>query len=195
MTIETIKGQSEQELRAKLTELNAENFKARFTTEVMNPRKGSDIRKRRREIARIKTVLHGRAAQARREAEVKKLTLALQAFGQPHQGSVEHKRLRSKIAARLEAAQRSLRELAAVTTEATAKAAKPKTEPKAEKPKAEVKAEAKPAKAEKAEKAEKKEAKPAKAEKADKAEKKEAKPAKAEKAEKADKKEAKGAKK
>lgn len=194
MTIETFKGQSEQELRARLTELNAENFKARFTTEVMNPRKGSDIRKRRREIARIKTILHGRAASARREAEIKKLTLALDAFGQPHQGSVEHKRRRSKVAARLEAAQRSLRELAAVTSAAVAKAEKPKpaakAETKAEK-KAETKPEAKPAKAEpKAEKAEKKEAKP-KAEKAAKAEKKETKP----KADKTEKKESKGAKK
>ncbi len=185
MTIETIKGQSEQELRAKLTELNAENFKARFTTEVMNPRKGADMRKRRREIARIKTVLHGRAAQARREAEIKKLMLALDAFGQPHQGSVEHKRRRSKIAARLEAARRSLRELAAVTSAAVAKTEKPKAAAKAEK-KPEPKAEAKPAAKAEA-KAEKKEAKP----KAEKAEKKETKP----KAEKAEKKETKGAKK
>jgi len=163
MSFDTIKSQSEKELRGRLNELNGEIFKARFSTEQMNPRKGSDIRKRRIEIAQIHTALQSRVALARHQQEVKQLELRLAGMGKPHEGSVEDKRRRSLVAARLADVQRAISELSYAST----KTAKPA---KAEKPAAE-KAEKKETKAEKpaAEKpaAEKKEAKaekPAKAE-------------------------------
>lgn len=162
MSIDTIKGQSEKELRGRLNELNAENFKAKFSTEQMNPRKGADIKKRRIEIARIHTVLQGRVALSRRQEEAKKLELLLSGMGQPHEGSVEDKRRRNLVARKLADVRRAVRELSGETA------------PKAEKPAAKAKpaAEKAPAKAEKP--AAEKPAKEAKAEKP-KAEKKEAK--------------------
>lgn len=162
MSIETLKGQTEKELRGRLNELNSEIFKSRFSTEAMNPRKGSEISSRRREIARIHTVLQGRAALARRQEEAKKLELQLAGMGKPHEGTVEDKRRRSLLARRLADARRAVVELSREA--APVKAEKPVA--KAEKPAAKVedkpkeKAE-KPARAAKAEKAEA----PAKAEK------------------------------
>ncbi|MHC4840882.1 MAG: 50S ribosomal protein L29 [Planctomycetota bacterium] len=59
MSINALKGLSDQELTGKLNELAGENFKQRFVTEAMTSVKGAEIRKRRREIARIRTVLDG----------------------------------------------------------------------------------------------------------------------------------------
>lgn len=163
MTIETIKGQTEKELRGRLNQLNSENFQARFSTEQMSPAKGATINARRREVARIHTVLHARAALARRQEEVKQLELRLAGMKQPHEGSVEDKRRRSMVALRLSEARRAVRELSGEA----ASAPKPA---KAEKPaaKAVEKAADKPAaKAEKPEKKEAKADKPAKEAKAE----------------------------
>ncbi|MBX3475301.1 MAG: 50S ribosomal protein L29 [Planctomycetes bacterium] len=122
MSIDQIKGQTEKELRGRLNELNGEIFKSRFSTEVANPRKGAEIRKRRREIARIHTLLQGRVALARRQEEVRQLELKLSGLGKAHEGTQEHKRRRSMVAGQLEVARRAVREL---TGESAPKAAKP----------------------------------------------------------------------
>lgn len=78
---EAYRTQTEQGLRAKLKELSQENFQARFTSEAMTPAKGALIKSRRREIARIQTVLKGRLALARLQAEKSKLEERLKKLG------------------------------------------------------------------------------------------------------------------
>lgn len=117
MTIEGYKALPEKDLRAKLAELNAENFKKRFTSEAMTPQKGAEIRARRREIARINSVFGARAALARRTEEAKKLEVQLAALGKPHEGDVAQKHRRSLAAGRLAGAKRAIRELNTATTE------------------------------------------------------------------------------
>ncbi len=78
---ETHRAASEQGLRAKLKELTQENFQARFTSEAMTPTKGALIKSRRREIARIQTVLKGREALTRLQAEKAKLDERLKKLG------------------------------------------------------------------------------------------------------------------
>lgn len=111
MTIDTYKGHSEKELRGKLAELSAENFKAGFTSERVTSQKGAEMNKRRKEIARIKSVLASREALKRHAEEQKKLELRLSGMGQPHQGSVEDKRRRSMVSRRLGEVKRAIREL------------------------------------------------------------------------------------
>jgi len=125
MTIDTYHGLPEKDLRGKLAELHAENFKSAFTSEKMNPRKGAEIRARKKEIARILTVLSGRAALARHQSEEKKLELRLGGLGRPHEGSREDKRRRAMVGRRLEETRRAVRELATVVADGGKPAAKP----------------------------------------------------------------------
>lgn len=167
MTIETIKGQTEKELRGRLNQLNSENFQARFSTEQMSPAKGATINARRREVARIHTVLHARAALARRQEEVKQLELRLAGMKQPHEGSVEDKRRRSMVALRLSEARRAVRELSGEAASAPKPAKAEKPAAKAVEKAAEKVADKPAAKAEKPEKKEAKADKPAKEAKAE----------------------------
>jgi|ABSQ01.1.fsa_nt_gi ribosomal protein L29 len=103
---ETHRTATEQGLRAKLKELTQENFQARFTSEAMTPTKGALIKSRRREIARIQTVLHGREALARLQAEQKKLDERLKKLGKAdpynaaQRASLDKARQRNKKVAR-----------------------------------------------------------------------------------------------
>jgi ribosomal protein L29 len=115
MSIDTYSGLPEKDLRSKLAELHQENFTAGFTSEKMSPQKGAQMRERKKEIARILTVLAGRAALARHEGEQKKLELRLSGMGKPHQGSREDKRRRAVVSRRLDSTRRAVRELATVT--------------------------------------------------------------------------------
>lgn len=72
---------TEAELKGRLKEISAEDFKARFTTEPMTPAKGAAALKRRREAARINTVLSGRAAYDRSVAELKAVEERLAKLG------------------------------------------------------------------------------------------------------------------
>lgn len=65
LTIRAIREMTDDEIRGKLVELEKERFGLRFksATEVMaNP---MDLRKARRTVARLKTVLTDRAAKAK----------------------------------------------------------------------------------------------------------------------------------
>lgn len=111
MSINAFKGQPEKDLRGRLTQLADENFKARFTTEAMSPSKGATIRHRRREAARVKTVLAGREALARAQAEQKKVDERLKALGPAHTGTDSIKRSRRKLLDRKAELSRTIREL------------------------------------------------------------------------------------
>lgn len=111
MTIEALKGLPEKELHAKLNELSQENFTAKFTTEAMTPQRGVEIRKRRRELARIKTVLRGRETLKRAKQEMQELDGLLESLGAPHTGNTNDKRRRSKLLSRLKQVKRTIREL------------------------------------------------------------------------------------
>ncbi|HRJ78699.1 MAG: 50S ribosomal protein L29 [Planctomycetes bacterium] len=78
---EEFRTQPEAQLKAKHKELTQQNFQARFTSEAMTPAKGAQIKARRRDLARIQTVLVGRAALLRLEAEQKKLDEQLKKLG------------------------------------------------------------------------------------------------------------------
>jgi ribosomal protein L29 len=78
---EAFRTQTDQGLRSRLKELSQENFQAKFTSEAMTPTKGAQIKARRREIARIQTVLKGREAQARLQAEAAKLEERIKKLG------------------------------------------------------------------------------------------------------------------
>lgn len=73
MSFDALTGLTNAELRAKLKQLSEENFTAKFTTEAPTPARGAEMRKRRREIARVLTVLEGRQALERLQAEQKEL--------------------------------------------------------------------------------------------------------------------------
>jgi ribosomal protein L29 len=111
MTFENIRGKPEGELRARLTELTQENFKARFTTEPMKPERGAEVRKRRREIARLKTILVGRKTLASAQAEKAELESAIAALGKPHEGDAQVKARRSRLIGRLKQVNRTIKEL------------------------------------------------------------------------------------
>jgi ribosomal protein L29 len=111
MTFENIRGKPEGELRARLTELTQENFKARFTTEPMKSERGAEVRKRRREIARLKTILTGRQTLAGARAEKAELESAIASLGKPHEGDAMVKARRSKLMQRLKHVNRTIREL------------------------------------------------------------------------------------
>lgn len=117
MSNEKYSGQPEKDLRGKLAELNAENFKSSFTSERTTPMKGAKLRENRKEIARIMTVLSGRKALDRHQAEQKKLELRLGGMGKVHEGSPEDKRRRALVSKRLADTRRAVRELASVTAE------------------------------------------------------------------------------
>lgn len=124
MSIDTYSGLPEKDLRSKLAELHQENFTAGFTSEKMSPQKGALIRSRKREIARILTVLAGRKALERHQVEAKKLELRLGGMGKVHEGSPEDKRRRGMVSRRLLETGRAMRELATVN-QGAAKPAKP----------------------------------------------------------------------
>jgi ribosomal protein L29 len=111
MSFDGLKGKPEKELLAKMNELADENFKAKFTTEAITPAKGAQMRKRRLEIAQIKTVLVGRKRLAKAESEQKQLEAAIEAMGKPHEGTVEQKNARRKLARRLSSLKRTIHEL------------------------------------------------------------------------------------
>ncbi|MCA8912083.1 MAG: 50S ribosomal protein L29 [Planctomycetes bacterium] len=114
MTFDALRGQPEKELQAKLNQLAEENFKARFTTEAMTSQRGAEILNRRREIARIRTVLSGRKALERAKAEQTKLDAKLNDLGKPHEGDEAQKRARTKLQNRLGQVKRTIRELEAL---------------------------------------------------------------------------------
>jgi ribosomal protein L29 len=114
MTFDALRGQPEKELTAKLNELAQENFKARFTTEAMTSQRGAEMLKRRREIARIRTVQVGRQTLARTQAEIKRLDAQIKLLGKPHEGNEGVKRNRSNLLRKLAQAKRTVRELEAL---------------------------------------------------------------------------------
>ncbi|MCC6464348.1 MAG: 50S ribosomal protein L29 [Planctomycetes bacterium] len=109
MSIDALKGMPEKELRAKLTQLSTENFNTRFTTERMTSVKGAGARSRKREIARILTVLAGREKLKQQQDAEKALATALEKTGPAHSGTVEDKRRRRKLRDRLAQTRRSVR--------------------------------------------------------------------------------------
>lgn len=111
MAFDALKGQPSKELTAKLNQLAEENFKARFTTEAMTSQRGAEMRSRRREIARIRTVFEGRAALERAQGEEKKLNELIGKLGKAHEGDDAIKRKRSKLQNRLSQVKRTIREL------------------------------------------------------------------------------------
>jgi ribosomal protein L29 len=111
MSFDALKGQSEKDLNSKLNQLAQENFKARFTTEAMTSQRGAEMRKRRREIARIKTVLAGRKTLETAKASEKKLAEQIKKLGAAHEGDAKQKNARRKLQRRLEEAKRTVREL------------------------------------------------------------------------------------
>jgi len=114
MSFDAIKGQPEKELVGRVNQLAQENFKARFTTEATTPQRGAEMLKRRREIARIKTVLSGRETLARAKAEETKLSEAIKKLGAPHEGDARQKNTRRNLQRRLAQVQRTIRELGAL---------------------------------------------------------------------------------
>jgi ribosomal protein L29 len=114
MSFDALKGQSGKDLNGKLNQLAQENFKARFTTEAMTSQRGAEMRKRRREIAQIKTVLEGRKALETAKANEKKLAEQIKKLGAPHEGDEKQKNARRKLQRRLAEAKRTVRELGAL---------------------------------------------------------------------------------
>jgi ribosomal protein L29 len=111
MGFDAVRGQPVKELTAKLNQLAEENFKARFTTEAMTSQRGAEMRKRRREIARIRTVLEGRAALDRAKSEQAKLEELIKKHGAPHVGDQAAKRARARLVGKLNKVKRTIREL------------------------------------------------------------------------------------
>ena len=108
---DALKSGTAKDLTGKLNQLAQENFKAKFTTEAMTSQRGAEMRKRRREVARIKTVLAGREALSRGHADEKALAQKLKAIGAPHEGDAKQKNARRKVQNRLEQVKRMVREL------------------------------------------------------------------------------------
>lgn len=111
MSFDALQGLPEKELHARLNELSEENFKSKFTTEAMTSQRGAEIKVRRRELARIKTVLQGRETLKRAKKKEAELTEALKSLGAPHTGTANEKRRRSKLLGRLAQVKRTVREL------------------------------------------------------------------------------------
>lgn len=111
MSINALKGLSDEELTGKLNELAGENFKQRFVTDAMTSVKGAEIRVRRREIARIKTVVEGRKTLAAAKDESSKLESLLKEMGAPHTGDAAVMSRRSRLVKRQKEVKRTIREL------------------------------------------------------------------------------------
>ncbi|MBZ0137837.1 MAG: 50S ribosomal protein L29 [Planctomycetes bacterium] len=111
MSFDALKGQPAKDLTAKLNQLSEENFKARFTTEAMTSQRGNEMLKRRREVARIRTVVEGRAALDRAKGEQTKLESLIKKLGAPHEGDTAQKRARTRLQSRLNQVKRTIREL------------------------------------------------------------------------------------
>jgi len=85
---------------------DAGELPGRFTSEAMTPTKGALIKSRRREIARIQTVLHGRETLTRLQAEQKKLDERIKKLGKAdpydaaQRASLDKARQRNKKVAR-----------------------------------------------------------------------------------------------
>jgi len=114
MAFDALKKLPAKDLAGKLNELSQENFKARFTSEPMTSQRGAQILRRRREVARIKTVLSGRDALKAAQAEEKRLAAALKKLGAPHTGGTQEINARRKLQRRLDEAKRTVRELGAI---------------------------------------------------------------------------------
>ena len=121
MSFDALKGKPEKELTAQLNQLLEETFKTRFTTESAQSvglnqmsSRGAKLRKNRREIARIRTVLEGRQRLEKATAEQSRLESAIKAIGAPHEGTLEQKNARRKLAKRLEQVSRTVKELGAL---------------------------------------------------------------------------------
>jgi ribosomal protein L29 len=114
MSFDALKSQTLKDLNGKLNQLAQENFKARFTSEAMTSQRGAEIRKRRREIAQIKTVLEGRKALETAKADEKRLAAQVKQLGAPHEGDAKQKNARRKLQRRLDEARRTIRELGAL---------------------------------------------------------------------------------
>ncbi|MDC1141462.1 50S ribosomal protein L29 [Planctomycetota bacterium] len=111
MSINALKGLSNEELTGKLNELAGENFKQSFVTEAMTSVKGAEIRKRRREIARIRTVIDGRQALATAQEENKHIESLLAELGAPHTGGAAEMTRRTRLVKRQKEVKRTIREL------------------------------------------------------------------------------------
>lgn len=111
MSFDALKGLPAKELQAKLNELGEENFKAKFTTEEMTPVRGAEIRVRRREIARIMTVMKGRKTLKQAKQQQTQLDEELKALGAPHTGDSRVKNLRRRLLRRKAEVERTIREL------------------------------------------------------------------------------------
>lgn len=114
MSIDALRGLSDEELTGKLNELAGDNFKQRFVTEAMTSTKGAEIRVRRREIARIKTVVEGRRALAAAKEENSKLDSLLKDLGAPHTGNAATMSRRSRLLKRQKDIKRTIRELSSL---------------------------------------------------------------------------------
>lgn len=114
MSIDALKGLSTEELTGKLNELAGESFKKRFVTEAMTSVKGAEIKVRRREIARIKTVIEGRQALDAATDESKKLESLLSGLGKPHTGDAAVMARRSRLLKRQKQVKRTMRELSSL---------------------------------------------------------------------------------
>ncbi len=101
MAIDSLKGLPENELVGKLNQLSEQNFNARFTTEGMTPVKGAEVRARRREIARVRTVMNGRTRFESATAELKATEQKLAALAEkPNTKTVRNaeRKLRRQVA-------------------------------------------------------------------------------------------------
>jgi ribosomal protein L29 len=60
MDTKAMREKKSSDLHARLTELSEQSFRTRCTVDRLTPQKGNELRKMRREVARLKTVLHER---------------------------------------------------------------------------------------------------------------------------------------
>lgn len=112
MSIESVRVQDEKELQARLRQLLEENFRARFTSEAMTHVRGTEIRKRRREIARIKTVLNGRRRLAELEVEGGRIEGQLEKLASKSRKCVVSRNVEAKLRRRNRQVKRALGQLA-----------------------------------------------------------------------------------
>jgi ribosomal protein L29 len=114
MEYQQIKAADEKTLRGRVKEIAEKHFKTRFSTEGVTPKKAGDMKKDRREVARIQTVIAGRKATARLEAEKKKLEERIAKLGKANPRDEDQRHLLKIARDRLKEVGRALRELAAL---------------------------------------------------------------------------------
>ena len=111
---EAFRTQPESGLNGKLKELTQQNFQARFTSEAMTPAKGAEIKKRRRDIARVQTVLAGRKSLARLQAESKLLEERIKKLGPANRRDADQRYALKSARERLSAVARAIKSLGAM---------------------------------------------------------------------------------